>query len=95
MEMGEVGFEPLGFDSAAAALDAGGFATAPVGRGPGWPESQNRQERFWTHAVRPEGEGQDGPSQSLQFWSYRLWWLAFASSRRLVTNPVRPGREQR
>ena len=23
------------------------------------------------------------------------WWLAFASSRRLVTNPVRPGREQR
>jgi len=23
------------------------------------------------------------------------WWLALASSRRLVTNPVRPGREQR
>jgi hypothetical protein len=24
-----------------------------------------------------------------------LWRLAFASSRRLATNPVRPGREQR
>jgi hypothetical protein len=25
---------------------------------------QNRLERFWTHAVRPQGEGQDGPRQS-------------------------------
>jgi hypothetical protein len=25
---------------------------------------QNRAERFWTRAARPQGEGQDGPSQS-------------------------------
>jgi hypothetical protein len=29
------------------------------------PVRQNRRKRFWTHAVRPQGDGQDGPSQSL------------------------------
>jgi hypothetical protein len=36
-----------------------------------------------------------GSNPTLSAIKVSQWWLAFASSRRLVTNPVRPGREQR
>jgi len=39
-------------------------AKPPEGRAPGMARVTKLQEQFWTRVARPQGEGQDAPSQS-------------------------------
>ena len=63
----------------------------PCGREERWPSGRRRTPGKCVTPNRVRGF----ESHPLRQHYPLLWWLAFASSRRLVTNPVRPGREQR